>query len=91
MLPAPLMRPLVQDVLSYANFLDLSPEETEKTLCRLVVGGTVWARVDRPAGIVNFRAKRTAEEVMNDWTRLGEVDYGRAVVVVDSRLDNHLC
>ncbi|KAL1677453.1 hypothetical protein EV122DRAFT_214152 [Schizophyllum commune] len=50
------------------SLLDLSPEETEKTLCRLVVGGTVWARVDRPAGIVNFRAKRTAEEVMNDWS-----------------------
>ena len=50
------------------SLLDLSPEETEKTLCRLVVGGTVWARVDRPAGVVNFRAKRTAEEVMNDWS-----------------------
>lgn len=50
------------------SLLDLSPQETESTLCRLVVGGTVWARIDRPAGIVNFRAKRTAEDVMNGWS-----------------------
>ena len=50
------------------NLLDLSPKETEETLCRLVVSGTVWARIDRPAGIVNFRQARTAEDVMNDWS-----------------------
>jgi len=50
------------------TLLDLSPKQTEDTLCRLVVSGTVWARIDRPAGIVNFRAKRSAEDVMNDWS-----------------------
>lgn len=30
--------------------------------------GTIWARIDRPAGIVTFRAKRSAEDVMNDWS-----------------------
>lgn len=50
------------------TLLDLSPKQTEDTLCRLVVSGTVWARVDRPAGIVNFRGKRSAEDVMNDWS-----------------------
>ncbi|KAK2461608.1 hypothetical protein APHAL10511_006071 [Amanita phalloides] len=50
------------------TLLDLSPKQTEETLCRLVVSGTVWARIDRPAGIVNFRAKRSAEDVMNDWS-----------------------
>ena len=48
--------------------LDLPAKETEETLSRLVVSGTVWARIDRPAGVVNFRAKRDAEEVMNDWS-----------------------
>ena len=50
------------------NLLDLSAKETEDTLCRLVVAGSVWARIDRPAGIVNFRQARTAEDVMNDWS-----------------------
>ncbi|KAH9960789.1 PCI-domain-containing protein [Lactifluus volemus] len=48
--------------------LDLTPQQAEETLCRLVVAGTVWARIDRPAGIVNFRNKRSAEDVMNDWS-----------------------
>lgn len=48
--------------------LDLTPQQAEETLSRLVVAGTVWARIDRPAGIVNFRNKRSAEDVMNDWS-----------------------
>ena len=48
--------------------LDLSPQQAEETLSRLVVSGTIWARVDRPAGIVNFRSKRSAEDIMNDWS-----------------------
>ncbi len=50
------------------SLLDLSPQQTEETLSRLVVSGTVWARIDRPAGIINFRAKRSVEDVMNDWS-----------------------
>jgi 26S proteasome regulatory subunit N5 len=50
------------------TLLDLTPQQAEETLCRLVVAGTVWARIDRPAGIVNFRNKRSAEDVMNDWS-----------------------
>ncbi|THH18560.1 hypothetical protein EW146_g2441 [Bondarzewia mesenterica] len=50
------------------SLLDLSPEQTEETLCRLVVSGTVWARIDRPTGVVNFQNKRSAEDVMNDWS-----------------------
>ena len=50
------------------SLLDLTPKQTEQTLARLVVSGTVWAKIDRPAGIVNFRAKRSAEDVMNDWS-----------------------
>jgi len=52
------------------TLLDLTPQQAEETLCRLVVAGTVWARIDRPAGIVNFRNKCSAEDVMNDWRSL---------------------
>ncbi|KAJ7596844.1 hypothetical protein C8J56DRAFT_1000939 [Mycena floridula] len=50
------------------SLLDLTPQETEKTLAALVVSGTVWARIDRPSGIVDFKAKRSPEDVMNDWS-----------------------
>ncbi|KAF8913047.1 26S proteasome non-ATPase regulatory subunit 12 [Gymnopilus junonius] len=50
------------------SLLDLTLKQTEQTLARLVVSGTVWAKIDRPAGIVSFRAKRSAEDVMNDWS-----------------------
>ena len=50
------------------SLLDLTPQETEETLARLVVSKTIWAKIDRPAGIVNFRNKQTAEDVMNDWS-----------------------
>jgi 26S proteasome regulatory subunit N5 len=50
------------------TLLDLDTQQTEETLSRLVVDGTIWARIDRPAGIVNFRAKRSAEDIMNDWS-----------------------
>ncbi|TCD60049.1 hypothetical protein EIP91_010843, partial [Steccherinum ochraceum] len=50
------------------TLLDLSPKQAEEILCRLVVSGTIWARIDRPTGIVNFRSSKSAEEVMNDWS-----------------------
>ncbi|KAF5312350.1 hypothetical protein D9619_002908 [Psilocybe cf. subviscida] len=50
------------------SLLDLTPKQTEQTLARLVVSGTIWAKIDRPSGVVNFRSKRNAEDVMNDWS-----------------------
>lgn len=50
------------------TLLDLSPQQTEETLSRLVVSGSIWARIDRPAGVVSFREKRSAEDVMNEWS-----------------------
>ena len=50
------------------TMLDLSSKETEETLCRLVVAKTVWARIDRPAGIINFRQQQTSEDVCNEWS-----------------------
>jgi len=50
------------------SLLDLTAKQTEQILARLVVSGTIWAKIDRPAGIVNFRSNRGAEEIMNDWS-----------------------
>ncbi|KAJ6504371.1 hypothetical protein DFH09DRAFT_1201468 [Mycena vulgaris] len=50
------------------SLLDLDQKQTEETIARLVVAGTIWARIDRPAGIVNFRNQRSPEDVMNDWS-----------------------
>ncbi|KZT53784.1 hypothetical protein CALCODRAFT_551438 [Calocera cornea HHB12733] len=50
------------------QLLDLTPQEMEDVLCRLVVDKTVYARIDRPAGIVNFKAPKTSEDVMNDFS-----------------------
>ena len=48
--------------------LDLSTAKAEEILSRLVVSGTVWARIDRPTGIINFRNKQSPEDVMNNWS-----------------------
>ncbi|CDO73463.1 hypothetical protein BN946_scf185013.g98 [Trametes cinnabarina] len=50
------------------SLLDLTQQQTEEVLCRLVVSGTIWARIDRPVGIINFRSSRSPEDVMNDWS-----------------------
>ena len=50
------------------TLLDLTSQQTEETLSRLVVSKTIWARIDRPVGIVNFTPKRSAEDTMNDWS-----------------------
>ncbi|KAF7303212.1 26S proteasome non-ATPase regulatory subunit 12 [Mycena kentingensis (nom. inval.)] len=50
------------------SLLDLDQKQTEETISRLVVAGTIWARIDRPAGIVSFRSAQTAEDVMNAWS-----------------------
>jgi len=50
------------------SLLDLTGEQTEETLSRLVVNKMVWARIDQPSGIVSFRSERNAEDIMNDWS-----------------------
>ncbi|KDQ17766.1 hypothetical protein BOTBODRAFT_53290 [Botryobasidium botryosum FD-172 SS1] len=61
------------------SLLDLSQRETEDVLCRLVVDGTVHAKIDRPAGIVSFRGRRGAEDVMNEWA----TDVGKLMGLVE--------
>jgi len=51
------------------ELLDLPPLTTERTLCKLVTDKTIYARIDRPSGIITFKAQRQVGEVMNDWSR----------------------
>lgn len=50
------------------SLLDLPAEETEKYISDLVVSKTIYARIDRPAQVVNFEKKRDADEVLNEWS-----------------------
>ena len=50
------------------KLLDLPGGETEKYISDLVVSKTIYARIDRPAGVVSFEKKRDADEVLNEWS-----------------------
>lgn len=50
------------------SLLDLSMKEVEQVLSRLVVDGSVYAKIDRPTGIVSFQSRKSAEDVMNEWS-----------------------
>lgn len=51
-----------------AELLSLSLDETEEMLTNLVVNKTIWAKVNRLEGVVNFKAAKPANEVLNDWS-----------------------
>lgn len=50
------------------ELLDLSEEETEKYISDLVTSKTIYARIDRPAGVVNFAKSRDADDILNEWS-----------------------
>lgn len=50
-----------------ASLLELTEEETEECVSRLVTSKMIYAKIDRPAGIVNFRAAKEPDEVLNEW------------------------
>ena len=50
------------------QLLDLTEEETEKYISELVTAKTVYAKIDRPARIVNFAKPRDADDVLNEWS-----------------------
>jgi len=52
-----------------AELLDLSEEEMEKYISELVSSGSVWAKIDRPKGIVTFRKRLEPNEELNNWSR----------------------
>ena len=50
------------------ELLDLNEDETEKYISELVTAKTVYAKIDRPAGIINFAKPRDADDVLNEWS-----------------------
>ena len=41
---------------------------TEKYISELVTAKTVYAKIDRPARVVNFAKPRDADDVLNEWS-----------------------
>lgn len=50
------------------ELLDLDEEETEKYISDLVTSKTIYAKIDRPARLVNFAKPRDADDVLNEWS-----------------------
>lgn len=50
------------------QLLDLKEKDAEEFLSKLVVSKTIYARIDRSAGIINFQTKKDANEVLNTWS-----------------------
>ncbi|GAA5985272.1 hypothetical protein JCM5350_005572 [Sporobolomyces pararoseus] len=51
-----------------SSFLNLPIPQTEQFLSSLVTSKTVYAKIDRPAGIVNFVKPKKGDEVLNEWS-----------------------
>jgi len=51
-----------------AVLLSLNPKEAENHVSKMVVGKAIFARINRPEGIVTFAAKKDPNDVLNEWT-----------------------
>lgn len=58
---------LIHDFFNFFDVINVI-KETEEFLSKLVVSKTIYAKIDRPAGIVCFSAPRNANQVLNDWS-----------------------
>mmetsp|Transcript_2112 Transcript_2112/g.3017 ORF Transcript_2112/g.3017 Transcript_2112/m.3017 type:complete len:486 (+) Transcript_2112:35-1492(+) len=52
----------------FAELLELDLDESEKHLSRLVVNKNVYARINRPGGLITFRKPQLAPEELNKWS-----------------------
>lgn len=50
------------------ELLDLSEDETEKYISDLVTAKTIYAKIDRPAQVVNFEKKKDPDDTLNEWS-----------------------
>lgn len=50
------------------ELLDLDEEEAEKYISDLVTNKTVYAKIDRPARIIDFSKPRDVDDVLNEWS-----------------------
>lgn len=48
--------------------LDSDQESVEKSLAKLVSNQTIYAKIDRPAGTVNFHQAKSPVTVINEWS-----------------------
>jgi len=48
------------------SLLDLTEQQAEDFLAKLVESKTIYAKIDRPAGIISFAAPKDANQVLND-------------------------
>lgn len=51
-----------------AKLINLTENETEDFLAKLVNTATIQVRIDRPSGIINFVQKKPSSEVLNEWS-----------------------
>ncbi|XP_035694531.1 26S proteasome non-ATPase regulatory subunit 12-like [Branchiostoma floridae] len=51
-----------------AQLLDLSEDETEEFLSKLVVDKTVYAKADRLDGVVTFARPKDPNDILNEWS-----------------------
>mmetsp|Transcript_133260 Transcript_133260/g.198231 ORF Transcript_133260/g.198231 Transcript_133260/m.198231 type:complete len:444 (+) Transcript_133260:24-1355(+) len=49
------------------QLLGLEQSIVEERLSDLVVNGSIYARIDRPAGLINFRRPSSPVDTLNDW------------------------
>ncbi|KNC83284.1 hypothetical protein SARC_04463 [Sphaeroforma arctica JP610] len=54
-------------VTSLIRLMDTTAEEIEAYVSKLVTEKMIYARYDRPAGIVSFQKKKEANEVLDKW------------------------
>lgn len=50
------------------SLLAMAVPDMEKQLCEMVCKKQVYARVDRPSGIISFTPPKSANELLNDWS-----------------------
>ncbi|KAJ3069031.1 26S proteasome non-ATPase regulatory subunit 12 [Podochytrium sp. JEL0797] len=50
------------------QLLDLSANDAEEVLSKLVVSKTIHAKMDRPAGVINFVPRKSPNAVLNEWS-----------------------
>uniref|UniRef100_A0A7S0HEG8 PCI domain-containing protein n=1 Tax=Hanusia phi TaxID=3032 RepID=A0A7S0HEG8_9CRYP len=62
-----------------AQLLELSQEDAEKSVCDMVVAGSLWCRIDRLKGIATFTPTKDPRDTLNSWSNniselLGKVE-----------------
>lgn len=51
-----------------ASLLQVPEAEAERELSEMVSSAAVWARIDRPAGVVSFQKPQHPNELLNEWS-----------------------